>query len=71
MLTTQIETDYFIWYNPIKSLYESGGINEYETNSEYGNSQEYFPLILRFNEDSHHLADRIIKELNAAKNDKT
>ncbi len=70
MITTQIETDYFVWYNPINSKYESGDIQKYETSSMFGASEELFPLILRFTKQSHHLADRVIRELNSAKESK-
>ena len=68
MLKTQYEANYFVWFNPLRYLYESGEIQAYEACLELSNQDEHTSLILKFDKKSQQIADRIVKELNVSKN---
>ena len=62
-----ITTMYLIWYNPDRETYEKGDEDEYQRLKASSFNANAFNVLYEFSMSTKHIADKIMKSLNIAR----
>ena len=57
----------YIWYNPISKTYQLGALKNFKSLKNSENNQDEFLLLYKFEKNKSWLANKILRQLNAGK----